>query len=96
MWLLNPESQTNDVQTDIKYLLFLEGFGYLCNETGWADDLNMDRPLYSNHFLHEGDTAHFNEIPVDVMGAASPMIANGVKIVRKFTTNIMEEMVFVP
>lgn len=95
MWLINPDGNNNNIQNEFKYLLHLEGFGYLCNNTGWEDDLNMGHFLTTNHFLHEGDTAHFDEIPDELFHRTSPLIGAGLKVIRKFSSHTFEEMVFV-
>jgi hypothetical protein len=93
MLLVNPWSDDNSVGTDMKYLLFLPNVGYLCNDNDWEDKLNHGGKLDESDFLPSGDTVHFDEPPVDLIGNASFTIRSAIKIHRKMSTFTIEEMV---
>ena len=89
---INDNSPNNGVFNDFKFMLFLEGFGYLSNDTAWTNVLDIGGSLSRIHFQENGDIAKFDEMPLELLDRVAPSIMGGIRIHREFTIRLVEEI----
>ena len=93
---INLDSPANRTDTtsssDMTFMLFLEGYGYLSNDTPWQHELDIGLFLELQHFNDE-NIAFFDDAPFDLVGRMNPNFAHLIRIHRRVATTTITALI---
>lgn len=91
--VLEENSPKNIVENEVFFLIDLEGVGYLKQDTDW-DTRIADRVfIEEGNFVAMGTPALFDSVPTDVLGWIDPVLRPGIRVMRRFTVHVLEEVI---
>jgi hypothetical protein len=89
---INDEGVNNRVENEVFFLVELLGTGYLNNETDWEARIQNNVFISLDNFI-DGIPAIFDEIPVGVLEAVHPGLRPNIRVYRRTTVHVLEEVV---
>ena len=89
---VNDEGVNNRIENEVFFLIELLGIGYLNVQSDWEYRIQSGIFIDTANFM-DGIPATFDEIPVGVLESITPHIRHNIRVYRRTSVHVIEEVV---